>query len=102
MLAQTISTCEQPTEELNPNHPYGAIWALKFNKNGQYLASAGQSCVVFIWKSINITENSTQLLEETPYREYQGHTADILDVTWSKVNKDLFFFKKKDCYLEYE
>ncbi|CAO3681139.1 unnamed protein product [Rhizopus stolonifer] len=85
MLAQSIPTCEQPTEELSPNHPHGAIWALRFNKDGNYLASAGQSCVVFVWKLTNLLfENSRQILEETPYREYQGHTADILDIAWSK------------------
>ncbi|ORE14517.1 WD40 repeat-like protein [Rhizopus microsporus] len=83
MLAQVISTSDPPPDDLGDNSPYGAIWTLRFNKDGQYLASAGQSCTVLVWK-LQTTENSIQALDDTPYREYQGHTADILDIAWSK------------------
>ncbi|KAI9273651.1 WD40-repeat-containing domain protein [Sporodiniella umbellata] len=84
MLAQSIQTCEQPADELGHNHPYGAIWTQRFSKDGCYLASAGQSCVVFVWKLANSLETPVQVLEKTPHREYEGHTADVLDLAWSK------------------
>lgn len=35
-------------QELKENH-VGAVWAMKFNKDGQYLATGGQDMVVRIW-----------------------------------------------------
>lgn len=88
--------------EPSPNHPYGAIWALRFSKDGKYLASAGQSCVVLLWKLLMNGEESIKVLDEVPHMEYKGHTADILDLAWSKVNRHdilstfiLFYFLKK-------
>lgn len=97
VLAQTIGTSyieqhhhrrmsSDSSAEPSPNHPYGAIWALRFSKDGKYLASAGQSCVVLLWKLLLNQEESIKILDETPYMEYKGHTADILDLAWSKVN----------------
>lgn len=72
--------------EPSSNYPYGAVWCLRFSKDGKYLASAGQNCVIHVYKLIeNSTTYSINVLEETPYREYTGHTADILDLAWSKV-----------------
>ncbi|KAI7896218.1 WD40-repeat-containing domain protein [Mucor mucedo] len=99
MLAQTINTSyneqtdhqhrrmsSDSSAEPNPNHPYGAIWALRFSKDGKYLASAGQSCVVLLWKLLLNGEESIKVLDEAPHMEYKGHTADILDLAWSKNN----------------
>lgn len=78
--------------EPSPNHPYGAIWALKFSKDGRYLASAGQNCVIYLWtllapqNSQDVPEFSISVLEEKPHMEYVGHKADILDLAWSKVS----------------
>ncbi|CAO3638372.1 unnamed protein product [Mucor fragilis] len=78
--------------EPSPNHPYGAIWALKFSKDGRYLASAGQNCVIYLWtllapqNSQDVPEFSISVLEEKPHMEYVGHKADILDLAWSKNN----------------
>jgi WD40 repeat protein len=76
--------------EPSQNHPYGAIWAMRFSKDGQYLASAGQNCVIHLWKlleqDISVSENhSIKVLDETPFKEFTGHKADILDLAWSKV-----------------
>jgi WD40 repeat protein len=72
--------------EPGPNHPYGALWVLKFSKDGRYLATAGQSCAVHIWRLVSNQENEgIPVLDETPWKEYRGHTADILDLAWSKV-----------------
>ncbi|KAL9552832.1 hypothetical protein PS6_004260 [Mucor atramentarius] len=110
MLAQTIQTSYKPdiftnnnkhgyhnhyrmssdsSTEPSPNHPYGAIWALKFSKDGRYLASAGQNCVICLWTLLapQGPEFSINVLEEKPHMEYIGHKADILDLAWSKVSQ---------------
>jgi WD40 repeat protein len=98
MLAQTIQTTEQlghvrvPSDsssaEPSPNHPYGALWAIRFSKDGKYLASAGQSCIILLWKLVleEQQQQSIKVLDETPFMEYKGHKADILDLAWSKNN----------------
>ena len=92
----------------------GAIWAMKFNKDGRYLAAGGQDQVVRVWQVIG-TENercehekeedaagtegtegtdyvegggrrlNAPVFKSEPIQEYYGHTADILDLSWSKV-----------------
>ncbi|CEP09439.1 hypothetical protein [Parasitella parasitica] len=112
MLAQSIQTCHKSdlassgpsnkheytnhyrmasdsSTEPSPNHPYGAIWVLKFSKDGCYLASGGQNCVVYLWKLLDqnmqdVPEYSINVLEEKPHMEYIGHKADVLDLAWSK------------------
>lgn len=113
MLAQAIQTSHKPdillmgpnnkneyqnhyrmssdsSTEPNPNHPYGAIWSLKFSKDGRYLASAGQNCVIYLWILLvqsqqDVPDYSINVLEEKPYMEFVGHKADVLDLAWSKV-----------------
>lgn len=98
ILAQTIQTSDidyqqrrmsfDSSAEPSPNHPYGSVWSIRFSKDGKYFASAGQSCVVLLWKVLQNqqTEESIKVLDETPFMEYKGHKADILDLAWSKVN----------------
>ena len=85
----------------------GAIWVLRFNREGQYLASGGQDGIVRVWAlasepgSVNgnssdekIDKSEEQLeaasprlppiFKSKPHRIYAGHTADILDLSWSK------------------
>lgn len=97
-----------------PKHKSGAVWAMKFSKDGRYLAVGGQDKIVTVWEVLCSQEDrSAHEREEdvrgnsngTPYaggrgvrvnapvfrseslREYVGHTADVLDLSWSKVNK---------------
>ncbi|KAI8092053.1 WD40-repeat-containing domain protein [Thamnidium elegans] len=98
ILAQTIQTSDTDYQqrrmsfdssmEPSPHHPYGAIWSIRFSKDGKYFASAGQSCVILLWKVLQNqqTEESIKVLDETPFMEYKGHKADILDLAWSKNN----------------
>jgi WD40 repeat protein len=89
--------------EPSQNHPYGAIWAMRFSKDGRYLASAGQNCVIHLWKLLEDTSesHSIKVLDETPFREYTGHKADILDLAWSKVTCTYKHkLKNADCLLE--
>jgi WD40 repeat protein len=111
MLAQTIHTTSTaindiPGIEPSPNYPYGAIWSIRFSKDGKYLASAGQNCVILLWKLIYQQQSvdgepdsssTIKVLDETPFREYKGHQADILDLAWSKVNT---YLRTISCVVE--
>ncbi|CAL8464569.1 g4104 [Coccomyxa elongata] len=97
-------------QELNAHN--GVIWTMKFSKNGKYLASAGQDTAVRVWEVClkrGETENAEEeargttngdsgdevastsapdldcpVLRVVPYRTFAGHTADVLDLAWSK------------------
>ena len=85
---------------------------MRFSKNGKYLAAGGQEKIVRVWQVIETTEErsmhekqrsasgqepegldsrgagmklSAPVFRNEPIREYEGHTADILDLSWSKV-----------------
>ena len=84
----------------------GAVWAIEFSKDGKYLAAAGRDQVVRIWAVISTPEErqaheheedvssqasgierlSAPVFRSKPVREFQGHTGDILDLSWSKNN----------------
>jgi WD40 repeat protein len=83
------------------------IWAVEFSRDGKYLAAGGQDRVVRVWAVIASPEDrqgheyserdpsmghgeapkslSAPVFQQKPIREYQGHTATILDLSWSKV-----------------
>ncbi|CAG8537889.1 24974_t:CDS:10 [Dentiscutata erythropus] len=85
----------------------GAIWCMKFSKDGKFLATGGQDTVVRVWAVISSDEEREHFLEgcgtsvyegisgaklgapvfrDKPLYEYRGHTADVLDLSWSKNN----------------
>ncbi|CAO3590667.1 unnamed protein product [Absidia cylindrospora] len=80
----------------HPNRPHNAIWAMKFSKDGKYLAAGGQNCVLRVWEVLSdkttnhdISEDNIETIKvfnENPIQEYHGHKADILDISWSKNN----------------
>jgi WD40 repeat protein len=102
------------TAEVNPNHhklsklpkTSGAIWATEFSKDGKYLAAAGRDQVVRIWAVLSTKEEreaheheedvsnsnsggeriSAPVFRSKPIREFEGHTGDVLDLSWSKNN----------------
>ncbi|MQL93544.1 hypothetical protein Taro_026196, partial [Colocasia esculenta] len=41
----------------------GSIWSIKFSLNGQYLASAGEDCVIHVWQVVEM-ERKGELLPE--------------------------------------
>ncbi|KAJ1911126.1 hypothetical protein IWQ60_010286 [Tieghemiomyces parasiticus] len=118
------------------SHPPGptapeAVFCLKFNQSGKYLASGGQGTVVRVWRvrcaastaaspsmedvkqlddtmagvlntgdgdasaapgtasetsdtAAGVAPDAFGIFEDAPYREYVGHTRDVLDLAWSK------------------
>ncbi|RIB04124.1 WD40-repeat-containing domain protein [Gigaspora rosea] len=85
----------------------GAIWCMKFSKDGKFLATGGQDTVVRVWAVISSDEEREHFLEgsgtsvyegisgaklgapvfrDKPLYDYRGHTADVLDLSWSKNN----------------
>ena len=81
-----------------------AIWALEFSKDGRYLAAGGHDHIVRVWAVIateddramhekqeelakdgSHTRLSAPVFKASPVQEYEGHTASVLDLSWSKV-----------------
>ncbi|KAK9469650.1 WD40-repeat-containing domain protein [Lipomyces arxii] len=123
---ESIAHANTSSVSLSPTtHKRGAIWSLKFSRDGKYLATGGEDRVVRVWAVIAspaeraqyekaedeaeetpIPDNMSQhehmhrsrantrstrsqrvnapVFHSTPYREFVGHTDDILDTSWSK------------------
>lgn len=110
-----VTAVDEPSEALGPDKPRpsssstrppsmgGAIWTTEFSIDGRYLAAAGQDQVVRIWSvistpkeraeqekdedsSTNSERLSTPVFKSKPLREFSGHTATVLDLSWSKNN----------------
>jgi hypothetical protein len=80
----------------------GPVWTMKFTNCGRLLATAGQDQVVRVWVrkdshdafkkmrqdyTSKITRSRAGSQEDiflpVPFNEYRGHTADVLDLSWS-------------------
>lgn len=90
----------------NSRIPNKAIWALEFSKDGRYMAAAGQDKKLRVWEIISQAEDreneerdsgngddesqhvrlNAPVFKQKLVREYDGHTASILDLSWSKNN----------------
>lgn len=71
----------------------GAIWVMKFNHNGQYLATGGQDGYVIVWK-VNRKKRKRKRsetkdvpwIDPVPFKKFlNGQSGDVLDLAWSKV-----------------
>ncbi|KAI1419559.1 WD40-repeat-containing domain protein [Xylaria sp. FL1777] len=82
----------------------GPIWAVEFSQDGRFLATGGRDRVLRVWVVIATEEDrrayddeenadtekeerlSAPVFRSKPAREFTGHEADILDLSWSKNN----------------
>ena len=82
-----------------------AIWAMEFSKDGRHLAAGGKDYLVRVWAVLSTKEERQEHEKEEDFaartgesvrlnapifktktvQEYGGHTASILDLSWSKV-----------------
>ena len=89
----------------DPRKDGNAVWAMEFSKDGKYLAAGGQDYSVRVWAVIATAEDrreherdedaagkggdsvrlSAPVFKRRTIQEYGGHTASILDLSWSKV-----------------
>ncbi|MCJ1284011.1 hypothetical protein MMC26_003342 [Xylographa opegraphella] len=95
-----------PTSPAEKTKNGKAIWAMEFSKDGKFLAAGGHDHIVRIWGVIASEEDRLSLEREEdlntkdgarsrlsapvfktiPTHEYDGHTASVLDLSWSKNN----------------
>jgi WD repeat-containing protein 44 len=88
-----------------PTKSGSAIWALEFSKDGKHLAAGGQDKVVRVWSVLSTPEDrlaheseedakggdepavrlNAPVFKSKTIQEYEGHTASVLDLSWSKV-----------------
>ncbi|KAK4173737.1 WD40-repeat-containing domain protein [Triangularia setosa] len=82
----------------------GAIWATEFSRDGKYLATGGRDHIVRIWAVLTTSEErraheddesvnggpgerlSAPVFRDRPLMEFEGHTGEVLDLSWSKNN----------------
>lgn len=82
-----------------------AVWALEFSKDGKHLAAGGKDYIVRVWAVLSTKEDrqaheldedtkgkdgesvrlNAPVFKTTTIQEYSGHTASVLDLSWSKV-----------------
>lgn len=115
-LAQELvagKRCDQETRCRAPQTAVGgkilrggdpAIWAAEFSLDGRYLAVAGKSQFITVFKVISTMEErkaqeeeeaqngtigeklSAPVFQSKPIREFYGHAGDVLALSWSKNN----------------
>ncbi|KAF7865241.1 hypothetical protein EAF04_006218 [Stromatinia cepivora] len=96
---QSPTTSEHPNKLSKPPRSNGAVWAAEFSKDGKYFAAAGKDRVVRVWAVISTAEErrahefdedgeklSAPVFKSKPIQEFEGHTMDVLDLSWSKNN----------------
>lgn len=96
----------EPYKGGDPRKDGNAIWAMGFSQDGKYLAAGGQDYVVRVWSVISTAEErrahevdedaagqngehvrlNAPVFKSKSVQEYEGHTASVLDLSWSKNN----------------
>lgn len=71
----------------------GAIWTMKISPLGGFLATAGQDTRILVWRIAPLAADLSHspqrvdaIFAPTPFRIYEGHTGDVIDLAWSKSN----------------
>jgi WD40 repeat protein len=79
----------------------GSIWAMKISPSGSFLCTAGQDSKVIVWHlnkkvcldsssnpheiRVEVNENISFIFP-VPFRVFEGHASDVIDIAWSKSN----------------
>ncbi|KAK8507393.1 hypothetical protein V6N13_141413 [Hibiscus sabdariffa] len=75
----------------------GSIWSIKFSLDGKYLASAGEDCIIHVWKVIESERKGELLMEKSE----DGNLSFLLvangspESTMSSPSSDLHSEKKR-------
>lgn len=87
-----------PAEEIKKGP---SLFVAKFSNDGTFLAVAGESGSIWVWKlavaaeddddfkskasssSLSLRKDST-IFSPVPYQVFEGHEGDVVDVSWSK------------------
>jgi len=77
------------------NKHTGSIWIMKFNYDGCFLATGGSDTVINIWKTSQSVKHSL-FFEMEPYRSLQGHSGDILNLSWSLSRSNILLSASMD------
>ena len=104
-IAQAGGHKGTPVNSLEQDKGSPSIWAMEFSKDGRYLAAGGHDRIVRVWAVISTDDDrqthereedarnkgqqarlSAPVFKTSPVQEYEGHTASILDLSWSKVS----------------
>eukprot|EP00768_Dysnectes_brevis_P006754 gnl/Dysnectes_brevis/5453_a7849_467.p1 GENE.gnl/Dysnectes_brevis/5453_a7849_467~~gnl/Dysnectes_brevis/5453_a7849_467.p1 ORF type:complete len:573 (-),score=83.77 gnl/Dysnectes_brevis/5453_a7849_467:27-1745(-) len=76
----------------------GPIWAMARSPSGQFLATAGRDRIVRVWhvsapalrRNTPTEDNSMPaIISSPPLRSYEGHTSEVLALSWSRNNSFL-------------
>lgn len=121
---------QQTTAQQNPSSDgEGAVWIMRFNRDGRFLAAGGQDAILRVWTLVsepdapaaaaatlseaNGNESDASpnpsatnrklpfIFKKHPYRLYRGHKSDILDLSWSKVSVTSMVIKIERTRLEW-
>ena len=96
-------------QELSHQSKSSPIYILKLNADSTLLAAGGKESqiTVFIlnaasnnekYKMTSKSSNSDDLFCDVPFRQYFGHSGDILDLAWSKKSGDDWLLSaSSDC-----
>lgn len=105
-LQRAMSSNKLRRKSSNPPSEANTIWAMEFSRDGKYLAAAGADKVVRVWAVLSSAEERRQherqefnetegantqhlsapVFQSKPIREYEAHSATVLDLSWSKNN----------------
>eukprot|EP00053_Salpingoeca_punica_P012257 m.109738 g.109738 ORF g.109738 m.109738 type:complete len:714 (-) comp15900_c0_seq2:301-2442(-) len=103
VAVKRVQIAQQLIPTLGEGMPPAPVWTMKFTNCGRLLATAGQDQIVRVWvrkdaydtfkrmrqdpfpaeKQRMTSDSPGDVFLPVPFSEYRGHTADVLDLSWS-------------------